>query len=74
MKFTYGDSTKVKENAPKKFRPGEYVAICGITIIDNDYLSLKYNFKKGTITYTIEFDDGSDILIPEDLLEETDET
>ncbi len=70
MKFTYGDSAKVKENAPKEFRPGEYVAICGITIIDNDYLSLKYNLKKGTITYTIEFDDGSVILIPEEFLDE----
>ena len=69
MIFTYGDSAKVKDNVPEKYRPGEYVAICGITIIDNDYLSLKYNLKKGTITYTIEFDDGSDILIPEEFLD-----
>ena len=69
MQFDYGDSAIVKSTAPKRFKPGEIVAICGITIIDNDYLSNKYNCDLGTITYTIEFGDGSDILIPEEYLE-----
>lgn len=58
MQFDYGDSAIVKSTAPKIFRPGAFVAICGITLIDNDYLSKEYNYDIGTIAYTIEFGDS----------------
>jgi hypothetical protein len=69
MKFTWGDEVKVKADAPEKYRPNEFGAVVGITEINNDVLSNYTNLPLGTITYTVEYIDGTDQLIPEECLE-----
>ena len=53
--FDYGDTIKVKNNSPEKFRPGQYGDVCGIIPIDNEVLAEIYNEEIGSIVYTIEF-------------------
>lgn len=68
MKFDYGDEVVINIDAPLKYRPGEYGAVCGITIINNETLSQIYELGQGTVTYTIEYIDGTDCLVPEEYL------
>ena len=60
-RYTWGDEIRVVRTADKKFRPGEYGVVCAITeAIEGEYEKYRY---------TVEYDDGSSCLIPEDLLE-----
>jgi hypothetical protein len=59
-RYTWGDEVRVISAADKRFRPGQYGVVCAITEPDAD----EENYK-----YTVEYDDGSSCLIPEDLLE-----
>jgi hypothetical protein len=68
-KFTWGDSALVKKNAPKHYHPREFASICGITKNKTEKLANLYHSKINTWVYTIEFEDGSSIEIPEYYLE-----
>ncbi len=74
MNLTYGDNAKIKSNADEKYKPGELVSICMIDKIDTLAASLSFKRKINTVIYTVEYCDGSSIAVPEDLIEETDET
>ena len=56
-----------------EFRPNENVYIVGMEKVNNDKLAKKYNTSIGKWIYTIEFDDGSDVTIPEEYLEKYEE-
>ena len=63
--FTFDDTVKLKPGTP---RPGALASVVGISLErerNGDYLQ---RFPRGVI-YTVEFEDGSDAEIPEDLLE-----
>jgi hypothetical protein len=68
MKFDYGNTVQIKENAPIRYNPSGIGAICGITIIDNVELSEAVNIELGKMTYTVEFFDGFDFLVPEEYI------
>ena len=56
-KFTFGDEVRVRDSAPPSMRPGRLGAI--VSIQDH----------KDPCSYTVEFGDGSDCEISEDLIE-----
>jgi len=56
-KFTFGDEVRVKDSAPSSMRPGGLGAI--VSIQDHE----------DPCSYTVEFGDGSDSEISEDLIE-----
>ncbi len=68
-KFTWGDPVLVKKNAPQDFQLGEFASICGITKIETEKLANFYHSKMNTWVYTIEYEDGSSLEIPECYLE-----
>lgn len=68
-KFDWGETAKVKDTAPSKFRPGEIVSVCGMTKIDSKFLVDKYDSSTDKWIYTIEYLGGTDIEIPECYLE-----
>jgi len=68
-KFDWGESVRVKDAAPARFRPGQIVSVCGMTKIKSKILVDKYKSKIGEWVYTIEYIGGSDTEIPECYLE-----
>lgn len=65
MRWTYGDEVAVvtaNEREAFQTRPGVVVAI---TTVESLALSSAVAWPVGTILYTVEFEDGSDALIPE---------
>jgi hypothetical protein len=55
MPFTWGDSVRIKDDAPTNLRPGERASIVGLPT-------------KSNRLYVVEFPDGSDAQIPEQFL------
>ncbi len=68
-KFIWNEVVKVKIDAPIQFHPGKIASICGMEKVKFEDFAEEYNIKKGDWVYTIEFNDGSDITIPELYLE-----
>ena len=68
-KFTWNDLVRIKFDVPKKFKPGEIVAVCGLEKVQSEKLSKTYHVEKGSWLYTVEFGDGSSIEVPECYLE-----
>lgn len=68
-KFDWNDAVIVKADAPQKFRPGEIASICGMTKVTFENIAEKYDAPIGSWLYTIEFNEGYDILVPERFLE-----
>jgi hypothetical protein len=60
-RYTWGDEVTVATNADDRFRPGQNGIVCGITE--------PIPGEEERYCYTVEYDDGSSCLIPEDLLE-----
>ena len=67
--YTWGDFVKIKEISPSKYEPGKLGSICGIWTINSPVTSHEYEMPFGTVMYTIEFEDGNAIEIPEDYLD-----
>ncbi|MFX0209514.1 MAG: hypothetical protein ACFFDT_26250, partial [Candidatus Hodarchaeota archaeon] len=59
----------VKKNAPKQFHPGEEASVCGMDKIITEDIAKKLHSKLGNWRYTIEFENGKDVLIAEEYLE-----
>ena len=53
-KFDWGESAKVKIEAPIHFRPGQIVSVCGMTKIKSKKLADKYKSNLGEWIYTID--------------------
>jgi hypothetical protein len=68
-KFTWNDPVRVKNTAPRNFRPGEIASVCGMTKVTTQKLADKYKSSIGEWVYTIEYIGGSDTEIPEGYLE-----
>ena len=71
-KFTWNEVVIVKNNAPEYLHPGEIASICGMEKIKFEDVAEEYHTKVGDWIYTIEFNDGGDITIPEIYLEKAD--
>ena len=72
-KYTWNDLVKIKENSPSIFFPGEVGVICGMGKIQNQELADKYFSQIGNWMYTVEFGNGSDLIVPEQYLEKYEE-
>ena len=68
-KYTWNDLVKINEDAPSSFHPGEVGVICGMGKIEYQELADKYLSRIGSWMYTVEFSDGSDIVVTEEYLE-----
>ena len=68
MKFDYGDEAVVVGDAGCESRADQPCAVVGMTSIETEEQINVFGHPVGTTTYTVEFGDGSDITIPEDLL------
>lgn len=71
-RFTWGNSVSVSVDAEQCYRPGEFGSVCGITCVDNDELAKNLQVPRGSYSYTIEFGDGTDALIPDKYLSSSD--
>lgn len=71
-KFTWGDPVVIAKNAPLNFHPGEFASVCGFYKISSEEGAKEFQCKLGDWVYTVEFSDGSDILIAELYLEKYD--
>ena len=64
-----GDTVKVRDSSPARFRPGEKGEVCGMSVLPSDAspdFPDKARTEDGSIVaYTVEFGDGSDGLVPE---------
>jgi hypothetical protein len=69
MRFTWGDSVRVKTEAPAEARPGALAEVVAITEIENERQATKFAAGIGAIFYQIEFGDGVAMELPEGLLE-----
>jgi len=67
---TWGDTVRIRENAPSKWRPGAYADVCGITEIETADQARTFECPIGTMVYLVEFTDGSDVEVPENFVEE----
>jgi hypothetical protein len=68
-KFTWGEAVMVKKNAPKVFHPGEFASICSVIKLDPEDLLKDQSLMQSKWLYTIEFEDGSSVEVPEYYLE-----
>ena len=68
-KFVWNATIKVSKSASSRFHPGEIASVCGMEKIQFEDVAQQYSTKVGNWVYTIEFNDGSDITIPEEQLE-----
>jgi hypothetical protein len=64
-KFTWGDAVLVKKNAPQSFHPGEFASICSVIKLDPEDILNDPSLMKAKWLYTIEFEDGSSVEVPE---------
>lgn len=67
-RFTWGDLVSVRSSAPARFRPGATASVVSIAKVTSQ-LAVELQAPVGVVLCTIEFGDGSDALVPEELLE-----
>lgn len=70
-RFTWGDSVNVRSSAPARFRPGATALVAAITKV-TPQLDAELQAPVGAVLRTIEFGDGSDVFVGEELLERFD--
>ena len=68
-KFAWGDTVKIKYEAPKDFRPGEIVSVCAMVEISLEDLKVDPTLIEPIWLYTVEFGTGDSIEVPECYLE-----
>ncbi|HVM38393.1 MAG TPA: hypothetical protein VM265_08405 [Sphingomicrobium sp.] len=66
--FNYGDTIRVKPDAPGDIRPGETGSVIGVTPEEKKRGSHFGQFPAGTV-YSVEFEGGDAIDIPESMIE-----
>jgi hypothetical protein len=70
-RYTWGDTVRIKFTAPAHFRPSDLGEVCGMWMVETEENAAARNEPIGTITYTVEFGDGTSLQIPEQYLEDT---
>lgn len=68
-KYTWNDLVSILKEAPQKYHPGKVAIVCGMFKIEFEEIAKKYNYELGSWIYIVEFEDGSDIEVPENYLE-----
>jgi len=68
FKFTWGDTVRVVESPPREYQPGQYAAVCGLREVKDEQEAAAAGFPLGCLLYTVEFDDGSSVEVPEQFL------
>jgi len=68
-KFTWGDPIIIVKNAPEKFNPGEFGSVCGFYKVVSEIAAKEFECSIGDWIYTVEFQEGNDMQIPEIYLE-----
>lgn len=63
--LTWGEDVLVIQSAPLQYHPGIIGSVCGIHPIISILVAEKYKQPMGSKLYSIEFEDGETILIPE---------
>jgi hypothetical protein len=66
---TWGNAVRIKSEAGPDMRPGSLASVCGMTEVKTRVLAEALGCAIGTTVFTVEFEDGSSIEIPEALLE-----
>lgn len=70
MSFTWGDTVRVKVDAPPAVRPGALGEVVGIREIENQDQSTQFwGMPLGTKLYLVELGDGVAVEVPERMLE-----
>lgn len=67
--FTWGDSVRVKKEAPSEFRPGDSADVVAITEIETQSAARHFSADLGSKVYQIEFVDGRALEVPQAWLE-----
>lgn len=68
-KFAWGDTVKIKHEAPKDFHPDEIVSVCAMVEISSEDLKVDPTLIEPTWLYTVEFGNGYSVEVPECYLE-----
>lgn len=68
-KFTWGDTVRIRDDAPAKFKELGAGSVCGIRRIDNEKVAQVFDEPVGTVLYIIESGDGKSKEVPERFLE-----
>lgn len=63
--FNYGDSVRVKENAPIQYNPNAIGSISGIRQIKSETTVMHFQQPPGSYLYLIELSNGNSLEIPE---------
>ncbi len=66
---TWGDTVRIKSNAPVEMLPGRLAAVCGIREVENSDQAKQFGCAIGTTLLLVEFGDGHSIELPEDFVE-----
>lgn len=66
---SWGDTVRIKSNAPTEMQPGRLAAVCGMRELENDDQAKQFKRPIGTTVLLIELSDGHSLEIPEDLTE-----
>lgn len=67
--FTWGDTVRVKPDAPAEFEPGKIGSVCSVDLIETEFRAKSTGAEIGEYSHTVEWIDGSDIEIPAKWLE-----
>lgn len=67
--FDYNDYVKVIDNAPKEFPKDNIGIICFVNQAEQDFILRELLIQKDEYYYSVEFEDGNIIEIPEIYLE-----
>lgn len=67
--FTWGDTVLIKSTAPAEYRPNEIGDVVGITTVEKESQVAVFGEVIGTVLYTVEFGDGTDVLVPDRYVE-----
>jgi len=62
--FTWGDSVRIKADAPPQFRPDEAASVCGIREIETADQAEHFGAPIGSRLYLVELEEGEAIEVP----------
>lgn len=65
----WGDTVRIKSDAPTEMRPGTLAAVCGMRRVETDEQSRQFTCPIGATVLLVEFGDGYSVELPEDLVE-----
>lgn len=67
-KPTWGDTVRVKDEAPQQMRPGSLGSVCGMRVLEDPKAAEHTGWGVGTTLYLVEFSDGEALEIPAEFM------